>query len=73
MPLECSQQFVQDMKALHPETLFHYSLESGGHGFDLKSILDDDWVRKVIKRFWPQFTPRREVGREKLLEAVPLQ
>ncbi|KAJ5813159.1 alpha/beta-hydrolase [Penicillium robsamsonii] len=56
MPLDCAQQFVQDMKALHPETPFHYSLESGGHGFDLKSTLDDDWVKKgvdFIERFWP--------------------
>lgn len=59
VPIDGTYEYVEQLKAKHPNAKLHLSYEEGDHGFDNEppAKLDDDWVKEgvqFIADYWPK-------------------
>lgn len=56
VPVLCAKNFVKKLQQVQKDSPILVSLLPGDHGFDLKSNIDEDWVREgclFINNYWP--------------------
>ncbi|KAL5585718.1 hypothetical protein FOVSG1_013410 [Fusarium oxysporum f. sp. vasinfectum] len=55
LPSQTGVDFVKKVKELHPNASIRFNVLPGGHGFDVMSTLEDDWVKEGVKfcsKYW---------------------
>lgn len=56
MPKTAADELVGLIKEVFPRVSLKYTVEKGGHTFDLDCDLDEAWVKEgiaFVNRFWP--------------------